>query len=96
MHWLEDLLSPEERPTRHWTEFLENSDESRDRNDDWEWDRQDDLGDSWDHEDEITLRNLLKIVKTGKISQLPFDEFYRFLVFREPFFIFASIVADLF
>ena len=52
MHWLEDLLSPEERPTRHWTEFLDNSDESRDRNDDWEWDRQDDLGDSWDHEEE--------------------------------------------
>ena len=48
--WTEDLADPEERPQRHWTGFLDNSDEAGDRDDDWEWDRQDDIGDSWDHE----------------------------------------------
>ena len=50
-HWTEDMADPEERPQRHWTEFLDNSDEAQDRDDDWEWDRQDDLGDSWDGEE---------------------------------------------
>ena len=32
---------------RHWTEYLNNDDESTDRDDDWEWVRQDDFGDPW-------------------------------------------------
>ena len=36
---------------RHWTEYLNNDDESNDRDDDWEWERQDDFGDPWDDED---------------------------------------------
>lgn len=50
-HWTEDMADPEVRPQRHWTEILDNSDESDDRDDDWEWDRQDDFGDSWDHKE---------------------------------------------
>ena len=51
-HWTVDIADPEEeQPKRHWTEFLDNSSEANDRNDDWEWDRQDDFGDSWDHKD---------------------------------------------
>ena len=44
-------LFVEETPKRHWTEFLNNDDESNDRDDDWEWERQDDFGDPWDHEE---------------------------------------------
>ncbi len=35
----------------HWTEFFRNDDEANDRDDDWEWDRQDYFGDPWDDED---------------------------------------------
>ena len=38
----------------------------------------------------LNPRTHYKIVKTDKISQLPPDDFYRFLVFRDPFFIFAG------
>ncbi len=41
----------QETGKRHWTEFLDNSSEANDRSDDWEWDRQDDFGDPWDHPD---------------------------------------------
>jgi len=38
-------------PTKpHWTEYLDNDAESTDRDDDWEWDRQDDFGDPWDRD----------------------------------------------
>ena len=64
MHWVISLskirIFPIFTPTkphimslfdRHWTEYLNNDDESNDRDDDWEWERQDDFGDPWDHED---------------------------------------------
>ena len=51
-HWTEDMIDPEERPRRHWTEFLDNSDEATDRDDDWEEERVDDWGDPWDHEND--------------------------------------------
>ena len=51
-HWTEDMPDHDERPKRHWTEYLNNDDESNDRDDDWEWERQDDFGDSWDGEEE--------------------------------------------
>ena len=51
-HWTEDMADPEEHPQRHWTEFLDNSDEATDRDDDWEWERQDDFGDSWDGDED--------------------------------------------
>ena len=47
-------LFDEETPKRHWTEYLNNDDEANDRDDDWEWERQDDFGDPWDHEDPPT------------------------------------------
>ena len=48
-------LFDEETPKRHWTEYLNNDDESNDRDDDWEWERQDDFGDSWDREDPSSI-----------------------------------------
>lgn len=51
-HWTDDMVEPEARPQRHWTEFLDNGDETEDRDDDWEWERQDDFGDTWDHDEE--------------------------------------------
>ena len=33
-------------------EFLNNDDESNDRDDDWEWECQDDFGDPWDQEED--------------------------------------------
>lgn len=53
-HWTEFFrhdYNDEEPPKRHWTEYLNNDDEATDRDDDWEWDRQDDFGDPWDQED---------------------------------------------
>ena len=51
-HWTEFFThNDDESPKRHWTEYLDNDDEATDRDDDWEWDRQDDFGDPWDHED---------------------------------------------
>ena len=52
MHWTEDMPDHEERPKRHWTEYLNNDDEATDRDDDWEWERQDDFGDSLDEEEQ--------------------------------------------
>lgn len=51
-HWTEFFSShDDETPKRHWTEYIDNDDEATDRDDDWEWERQDDFGDPWDHED---------------------------------------------
>ena len=52
MHWTEDMPDHDERPKRHWTEYLNNDEEATDRDDDWEWERQDDFGDSWDEEEQ--------------------------------------------
>ena len=49
-HWTEFFHNDDESPKRHWTEYLDNDDEATDRDDDWEWDRQDDFGDPWDQE----------------------------------------------
>ena len=51
MHRTEDKPDHDERPKRHWTEYLNNDEETTDR-DDWEWERQDDFGDSWDEREQ--------------------------------------------
>ena len=43
---------PAEEPHPHWTESLDNTEEANDRDDDWEWEREDDWGDPWDQEDD--------------------------------------------
>lgn len=50
-HWTEYFThNDDETPKRHWTEYIDNG-EASDRDDDWEWERQDDFGDPWDQED---------------------------------------------
>ena len=50
-HWTDDMEDTKEHLQRHWTESMDNGDEAEDRDDNWEWERQDDFGDSWDHEE---------------------------------------------
>ena len=47
------IVSEIQRPmTGGTSEYLNNDEEANDRDDDWEWERQDDFGDSWDGEEE--------------------------------------------